>query len=117
MDIFSAFGTAPPGNARQDLEHIRFARNAVTSAWSYGGETSTTSTPQIGSSHANLRTASRSCLPVIPPGSGVPVPGAIPGSTTSTSTERKTPSQSSSAMDDASVRHSSRPRATTSLIS
>ena len=74
----------------------RLARNAVISAWSYGGATSTTSIPATGSSIAIRRTASSSCRPVSPPGSGVPVPGAMPGSTTSTSTDRKTASQSSS---------------------
>ena len=95
----------------------RLARNAVTSAESYAGATSTTSTPTSGSSSAQRRTASSSCREVSPPGSGVPVPGAMPGSTTSTSTDRKTPSQSSVAMPKASVRHSSSPRATTSVIS
>ena len=48
---------------------------------------------------------------------GVPVPGACPGSATSMSTLRKTPSQSSRAIANASVRHSSRPRCTISVIS
>ena len=52
--------------------------------------------------HADAATASRS-REVRPPDSGVPVPGAMPGSTTSTSTERKTPSQSSAAISRASV--------------
>src|SRR6266705_2733053 len=73
--------------------------------------------PATGSSVAILRTASSSCLPESPPGSGVPVPGAIPGSTTSTSTERNTPSHSSVAISNASDRHSSSPRETISLIS
>ena len=66
---------------------------------------------------AMRRTASSSCRLLSPPGSGVPVPGAAPGSTTSTSTERKTPSHSSTAISMASVRQASRPRATTSVIS
>ena len=53
--------------------------------------------PAIGTSIAIRRTASSSCRLVSPPGSGVPVPGAMPGSTTSTSTERNTASQSSCA--------------------
>lgn len=52
-----------------------------------------------------------------PPGSGVPVPGAWPGSTTSTSTDRNTPSQSSVAMAKASVRQAGRPREVISDIS
>jgi len=51
--------------------------------------------PTIGSSKQILRTASSNSLLVIPPGSGVPVPGAIPGSTTSISTDKNTPSQPS----------------------
>ena len=50
------------------------------------------------------RTASRSWRLDKPPGSGVPVPGAEPGSTTSMSTDRNTASQSSVAMAKASVR-------------
>ena len=73
--------------------------------------------PASGISIAIRRTASSNCRPVRPPGSGVPVPGAMPGSTTSMSTERKTPSQSLVAIVKASVRQSSRPRATTSVIS
>ena len=89
----------------------------MISAWSNGGDTSTTSMPASGSSIAIRRTASSNCRPVRPPGSGVPVPGAIPGSTTSMSTDRKTASQSSVAMVNASDRHSSSPRVTTSVIS
>ncbi len=66
---------------------------------------------------ARCRTASSNWRLVQPPGSGVPVPGAIPGSTTSTSTERNTASQSSMAMEAASSRTASRPRLTTSVIS
>ena len=51
-------------------------RIAVISAESNGGDTSTTSIPTTGSSRQILLTASRSSLEVIPPGSGVPVPGA-----------------------------------------
>ena len=54
---------------------------------------------------AMRRTASRSWRLVRPPGSGVPVPGAEPGSTTSTSTERKTASQSMLASVDRLVEH------------
>jgi hypothetical protein len=63
------------------------------------------------------RTASRSWRGLNPPGSGVPVAGADPGSTTSTSTERNTASQSSVAAAIASARQVSRPRATSSVIS
>ena len=65
------------------------------SAESKGGATSTTSIPTTGSSKQIRLTASSNSRDVIPPGSGVPVPGAIPGSTTSISTERNTPSQPS----------------------
>ena len=51
--------------------------------------------PTTGSSKQIRRTASSNSRDVIPPGSGVPVPGAMPGSTTSMSTERKTPSHPS----------------------
>ena len=73
--------------------------------------------PTTGSSSAIRRTASSSWRADRPPGSGVPVPGAWPGSHTSMSTERNTPSQSSVAIANASVRHSSRPRVTISVIS
>ena len=63
------------------------------------------------------RTASRSCRLEKPPGSGVPVPGAKPGSTTSMSTEKKTASHSSVAMVNASVRQAGSPRASISVIS
>jgi hypothetical protein len=89
----------------------------VISAWSYGGDTSTTSTPASGNSMAMRRTASSSWRLVSPPGSGVPVPGADPGSTTSMSTERNTASQSSIARAIASSSTSSSPRDTTSDIS
>jgi hypothetical protein len=63
------------------------------------------------------RTASSNWRLVSPPGSGVPVPGAEPGSTTSTSTDKKTASQSFIARKIASSSTSSRPRWTISLIS
>lgn len=63
------------------------------------------------------RTASRSWRALRPPGSGVPVPGACPGSQTSMSTERKTASQSSRAISNASSRTASSPRAPISVIS
>ena len=103
-----------PDNASRTT---RFARYAVMSAESYGGDTSTTSTPTTGSSRQTLRTESSSWRADRPPGSGVPVPGAWPGSQTSMSTERKTPSQSSVAMADASAKQVSRPRAPISVIS
>jgi hypothetical protein len=82
-----------------------------------GRAASTTSMPASGSSIAIRRMASRSWRPVKPPGSGVPVPGAMPGSTTSMSTDRNTAPQSSVAIANASVRHSSSPRVTISVIS
>ena len=68
---------------------IRSATSAVTSAEPTAvGITSTTSAPTTSSRRATSRQAqSRSPL-VIPPGSGVPVPGAKAGSSTSTSTVR-----------------------------
>ncbi|NDD51912.1 MAG: 4-aminobutyrate--2-oxoglutarate transaminase [Actinobacteria bacterium] len=72
----------------------RGAMQAIELVMSNGGDTSTTSMPTTGSSRQILLTASNSSLEVIPPGSGVPVPGAIPGSTTSMSTDKNTPSQS-----------------------
>ena len=73
--------------------------------------------PPIVVSIAMRRTASSSWRLLSPPGSGVPVPGAEPGSTTSTSTDKKTASQSLTAMLIASLRTSSKPRDTISLIS
>ena len=72
-----AGGPAMPDSASSTT---RLASAAVMSAWSYGGETSTTSTPTTGSSRQTRRTASSSSRAVRPPGSGVPVPGACPGS-------------------------------------
>ena len=63
----------------------RFAAIAVVSAWSYGGLTSTTSMPARSTAATTWRTARRTSRVSIPPGSGVPVPGAIPGSMTSMS--------------------------------
>ena len=60
--------------------------------------------PATGSSRQIRRTASSSSRADRPPGSGVPVPGAWPGSQTSMSTERKTASQSSRAISNASSR-------------
>ncbi len=70
---------------------MRSAISAVTSADPIAvGITSTNSAPTKSSSVATVRTAhSRSAAPM-PPGSGVPVPGATEGSSTSMSTERKT---------------------------
>ena len=66
----------------------RFAIIAVDSAQSYGGETSTMSMPASSTAPTIWRTARSSSRGSIPPGSGVPVPGAEPGSTTSMSTDR-----------------------------
>src|SRR5215203_3753574 len=54
------------------------------------GITSTMSAPTTSSCAATSRTAQSSSAVVIPPGSGVPVPGAKAGSRTSMSTVRKT---------------------------
>ncbi len=63
------------------------AANEVTSAWSYAGETSTTSaeTKFNHDNHLNTLTIS---LEVIPAISGVPVPGAKAGSKTSISIDK-----------------------------
>ena len=66
----------------------RFAIIAVDSAQSYGGETSTMSMPASSTLPTIRRTARSSSRGSSPPGSGVPVPGAEPGSTTSMSTDR-----------------------------
>ena len=66
----------------------RFAIIAVISAWSYGGDTSTMSIPASSTRPTIRRTARSSSRVMKPPGSGVPVPGASPGSTTSMSTLR-----------------------------
>ena len=58
---------------------VRCARIAVTSAWSYGGDTSTTSIPTSSTWLTIWRTARRSSRASIPPASGVPVAGAMPG--------------------------------------
>ena len=58
----------------------------VISAWSYAGATSTMSAPTRFSALKDRRIASSSRLSS-PPDSGVPVPGANAGSSTSMSTE------------------------------
>ena len=63
------------------------AANDVTSAWSYAGETSTTSADTRFKPDNPLKTFTIS-LVVIPAISGVPVPGAKAGSRTSISIER-----------------------------
>src|SRR5262249_46753209 len=69
----------------------RSATSAVMSAEPIGvGSTSTTSPPTSSVREAISRTAQSRSTDVIPPGSGVPVPGANAGSSTSTSTVRKT---------------------------
>ena len=66
------------------------AANAVCSpAPSYDGATSTTSAPTMFNP-SRLRRTCMSSLVVHPPGSGVPVPGASPGSNVSMSTDRYT---------------------------
>ena len=52
------------------------------------GKTSTTSAPTSSTREAISRTAQSRSTDVMPPGSGVPVPGAKAGSSTSTSTVR-----------------------------
>ena len=86
------------------------------SAWSYGGDLD-----HVHSDHRELQADATDGIEQLAggqaPGFGGPVPGAEPGSTTSMSTEKKTPSHSSVAMENASVRHSVRPRCTISVIS
>ena len=53
----------------------RLAAIAVVSAWSYGGDTSTTSMPASSTAPTIWRIARRTSRVSIPPGSGVPVPG------------------------------------------
>ena len=53
----------------------RLAAIAVVSAWSYGGETSTTSIPASSTAPTIWRMARSTSRVSIPPGSGVPVPG------------------------------------------
>ena len=68
---------------------IRSATRAVMSAEPIAvGSTSTTSAPASSTDAAIVRTAQSRSTEVIPPGSGVPVPGANAGSSTSTSTVR-----------------------------
>ena len=67
---------------------IRSAASAVMPATSNGGHTSTTSAAHRSSSAPTRRSAPRSSRVVRPPGSGVPVPGAKAGSSTSMSTVR-----------------------------
>ena len=62
------------------------AATPVISAWSYAGATSTMSAPTRLSSPNDRRMLSSSRL-VSPPASGVPVPGAYAGSSTSMSSE------------------------------
>ena len=57
----------------------RLAAIAVVSAWSYGGETSTMSIPARSTAPTIWRIARRTSRVSMPPGSGVPVPGAMPG--------------------------------------
>src|SRR6185369_11344957 len=69
----------------------RSAASAVMSAEPTAiGITSTTSAPRSSTREAISRTAQRRSPVVMPPGSGVPVPGAKAGSSTSMSTVRKT---------------------------
>ena len=79
-------GAAIPVSASRT---IRSATSAVRSADATPvGITSTTSIPTILSRVPSSRHAHRRSVLVIPPGSGVPVPGANAGSSTSTSTVR-----------------------------
>ena len=63
------------------------AANEVTSAWSFAGETSTTSAETRFKPDSPLKTLTIS-LVVIPAISGVPVPGAKAGSKTSISIDK-----------------------------
>ena len=63
------------------------AANEVTSAWSYAGETSTTSA-EIRFNPDNPLITLTISLVVIPATSGVPVPGAKAGSKTSMSIDK-----------------------------
>src|SRR5215203_1255181 len=77
----------PPRISRTILS----AASAVMSAEPTSvGTTSTMSVPTTSSRMATSHTAQSSSAAVIPPGSGVPVPGAKAGSSTSMSTVRKT---------------------------
>ena len=65
------------------------AAKEVTSAWSYAGDTSTTSAEIKFNPERPLKTLTISLL-VIPAISGVPVPGANAGSNTSISIDKYT---------------------------
>ena len=72
--------TVPPAAFRTASALIassaaRFAAIAVVSAWSYGGDTSTTSIPASSTAPTIWRTARRTSRVSIPPGSGVPGAG------------------------------------------
>ena len=90
----SAGGSSSKGRAWNGLvpagpERGEAGSSAVTSAEPTAvGITSTTSMPTSRSRDASSRQAHSRSEDVIPPGSGVPVPGANAGSSTSTSTER-----------------------------
>src|SRR5215207_10522796 len=96
----------------------RQASSEVMSPESYGGDTSTTSMPHSGASLATMlmnRSISRDDSP---PGSGVPVPGALPGSTTSMSRLRKIASVSREAISSAASAARSMPsRSTSPMVS
>ena len=80
---------APPERERADrLEHHRCAAAAVMSAWSYGGETSTTSIAASSTAADDLPDRAQQLAGQHPARLGVPVPGAMPGSITSMSTDR-----------------------------
>ena len=83
-------GAPAQGDPRQRLadDALGDERRAVGGADARLGITSTTSAPTSSSSAATVRTASSRSTAVIPPGSGVPVPGMKAGSSTSTSTVR-----------------------------
>ena len=102
-EAIRALGRAPGARALIASITHRCARTAVTSAWSYGGETSTTSMPTRSTCPTIWRIARSSSRESMPPASGVPVPGAIPGSTTSMSTDRYMQSGPSSASPIASA--------------
>ena len=72
---------------KADVDMAVNAAKEVTSAWSYAGETSTTSAETKFSPERPLKTLTIS-LVVMPAISGVPVPGAKAGSSTSISIDK-----------------------------
>ena len=106
---------APAGHRRQRLEDTRLPGSAVMSASSYGGETSTTSMPR----RAVVADPPHGIQELAELGHRAQGPryrGRVPVAHIDIDGE-DTPSHSSRAIVKASERHSSRPRATISVIS